>query len=367
MTNPDLELKTLLSAYRLSCQAEGKSPATIKWYMPFLARFEDYLERQGFPTSVDRVDRRHVRSFIGYLQSEAKVPHSGALLSPATVQGYVRTIKAFFSWLEREEYLATNPLRQLPAPRIPVKVINTFTPEDIAALMEVARRSDGPPFRNLALLLLPLDTGLRVSELVGIEMPHVDLAGGWIKITHAKGSRERLVPIGSVVQRLLSRYIHSGRPRPLSGRADYLFLNSWGTPLTKNGVQQMVRRWGRRAGLTHVRCSPHTFRHTFAKNYLVNGGDVFTLQRILGHTTLACVRLYVNMFAADVKRQHGRCSPADNLAATSGQASRWLGPAGGPRITREKTAREDRLRLPPATDWPDPRPRHPPPPGGRAY
>jgi integrase/recombinase XerD len=123
----------------------------------------------------------------------------------------------------------------------------------------------------------------------------------------------------------------------LDTEVDYLFLNSWGTPLTKNGVQQMVRRWGRRAGLTHVRRPPHTFRHTFAKNYLVNGGDVFTLQRILGHTTLTCVRIYVNMFAADVKRQHGLCSPADNLAATSGQASRWLGPAGGPKMTRDRS------------------------------
>ncbi len=334
MANSELELDALLPSYRLSLQTEGKSPATIKWYLPFLARFRDYLDQMAFPTRADLIERRHARAFVAYLQSEAKVPQTGAPLSPATVQGYVRAIKAFFSWLEREEYLAANPLRQLPTPRIPIKVINTFTPEDIAALMEVARNSDGPPYRNLALLLLPLDTGLRVSELVGIEMPHVDLAGGWIKIVRAKGSRERLVPIGSVVQRLLSRYIHSGRPQPLSQKADQLFLNSWGTPLTKNGVQQMLRRWGRRAGLTGVRCSPHTFRHTFAKNYLVNGGDVFTLQRILGHTTLTCVRIYVNMFAADVKRQHGLCSPADNLAATSGQASRWLGPAGGPKVTR---------------------------------
>ena len=356
MPNPELEMNTLLRDYRLSLQTEGKSPATIKWYLPFLARFRDYLEREALPTSVDRIDRLHVRAFIGYLQSEAKVPHTGAPLSPATVQGYVRAVKAFFSWLEREEYLAANPLRQLPTPRIPVKVINTFTPEDIAALMEVARGSDGPPYRNLALLLLPLDSGIRVSELVGIEMPHVDLAGGWIKITRAKGSRERLVPIGSVVQRLLSRYIHSGRPQPLSQKADYLFLNNWGTPLTRNGVQQMVRRWGRRAGLTHVRCSPHTFRHTFAKNYLVNGGDVFTLQRILGHTTLTCVRIYVNMFAADVKRQHGLCSPADNLVAAGGQPMRWLG-AGGAKVDRASARSENAVMMPPASTWLQERPR----------
>jgi integrase/recombinase XerD len=100
----------------------------------------------------------------------------------------------------------------------------------------------------------------------------------------------------------------------LTSKVTRLFLSDSGTPLTKNGIQQMVRRYGRRASISGTRCSPHTFRHTFSKNYLLNGGDIFSLQKILGHSSLASVRLYLNLFACDIKRQHQRFSPVDNLA-----------------------------------------------------
>ena len=96
-----------------------------------------------------------------------------------------------------------------------------------------------------------------------------------------------------------------------------LFLSDRGLPLTKSGIQQIIRRYGKKAGISGVRCSPHTFRHSFAKNYLLNGGDIFSLQKILGHSSLASVRVYLNLFAADVKKQHMRFSPVDNLAQTS--------------------------------------------------
>jgi integrase/recombinase XerD len=95
-----------------------------------------------------------------------------------------------------------------------------------------------------------------------------------------------------------------------------LLLNDKGLPFTENGVQQMLRRYGKKAGITGIRCSPHSFRHTFAKNYLMNGGDIFSLQKILGHSSLASVRIYLNLFATDVKKQHLRFSPVDNLVPT---------------------------------------------------
>ncbi len=161
-----------------------------------------------------------------------------------------------------------------------------------------------------------LDSGLRVSEVVGIALDDVDFADGSVRIRHGKGGKERTVPIGSTVRRHLWKYVSESRPEPLAATVDRLFLSSQGLPLTKTGAQQMVRRLGRKAGLTGVRCSPHTFRHSFAKNYLMNGGDVFSLQRILGHSDLSTVRLYLNLFSCDLKAQHNRFSPVDNLAAS---------------------------------------------------
>ncbi|GAI85632.1 unnamed protein product, partial [marine sediment metagenome] len=193
------------------------------------------------------------------------------------------------------------------------RVINTFTNEQISKLIEEFRRVDKSGYRNLAMVLLMLDSGIRVSELVGIELGEVNLAEGYIKISRAKGNRERMVPIGSLAQKSLWKYINHYRPQPLTHRVTGLFLSENGLPLTRNGVQQMLRRAGKRAGITGVRCSPHTFRHTFAKNYLLNGGDIFSLQRILGHSSLASVRVYLNLFTADIKKQHRRFSPIDNM------------------------------------------------------
>jgi integrase/recombinase XerD len=216
----------------------------------------------------------------------------------------------------REEYLANNPMAGIPVPKASTKIINTFTDDQIAQLAQGWQRPNGNNSRNLAILLLMLDSGLRVSEVTGITLDDVDLEAGQIRITRAKGGNERMVPIGSVVRRALWKYINHHRSRPLTDNVTGLFLNEHGLPLTRNGVQQMLRRQANREGITGVRVSPHSCRHTFAKNYLLNGGDIFSLQKILGHSSLASVRMYLNLFATDIKKQHERFSPVDNLAQT---------------------------------------------------
>jgi site-specific recombinase XerD len=309
-----LELNTLIEGFKLSCQTEGKSPKTIEWYTAFLERFRLFLLSNDLPTRVDSVNKTHIRAFIRYLQKEARNPRSQKPLSQSTVQGYVRTLKAFFSWLTREEYLESNIMSNIPVPKAILKVVNTFSQEHITRLFILCRNSNGLGCRNLAIILLLLDSGIRVSELVGIDISDIDLVEGNIRILRAKGNKERIVPIGSLVQKSLWKYIHHHRPQPLTAKVTRLFLSEGGTPLTRSGIQQILRRYGRKAGITGVRCSPHTFRHTFARNYLLNGGDIFSLQRILGHTSLASVRNYLNLFASDVKGQHRRFSPVDNMA-----------------------------------------------------
>lgn len=312
-----LTLEKLLEGYRLSCQAEAKSPKTIEWYSSFLTRFKTFLEQNQLPDDPCLITRENIRAFIHHLQNEAKTPHSNKPLSPITVQGYVRSLKAFFSWLEREDYVNHNVMDHIPLPKAPLKIINTLTEEQIQKLTELCNGSTKSGYRNLCLILLMLDTGIRVSELASIDVIDVDLNQGCITLRIAKGGKERIIPIGSLVQKMLWRYINTYRPKPLTARITRVFLNEIGTPLTKNGIQQMLRRYGKRAGISGTRCSPHTFRHTFAKNYLLNGGDIFSLQKILGHSSLASVRLYLNLFACDIKRQHQRFSPVDNLAQCS--------------------------------------------------
>jgi len=126
MKSSVLELSNLIQGFKLSCQTEGKSPKTIEWYTTFLCRFLTFLEFENYPTDAAQINKEVIRAFILYLQVEAKTPRSKKPLSPATVQGYVRTLKAFFSWVVKEEYLSDSPTAKIPVPKAPQKVINTF-------------------------------------------------------------------------------------------------------------------------------------------------------------------------------------------------------------------------------------------------
>jgi integrase/recombinase XerD len=247
------------------------------------------------------------------LQTEARTPRKGTLLSGHTVQGYVRALKSFFSWIVKEEYLESNIMTGIPVPKAPKKIINSFSEEQIVSLAAACQQENGIGYRNLVMLMLMLDTGIRVSELIALELDDVELGEGFVRVRSGKGNKERIIPVGSVVIKLLWKYLNQSRPRPISENITRVFLSFDGLPLTRSGVQQMIHRCGKRAGISGVRCSPHTLRHSFAKNYLLNGGDTFSLQKILGHSSLASVRTYLSLFGADLKRQHQRFSPVDNM------------------------------------------------------
>ena len=236
METSALELGNLIQGFKLSCQTECKSPRTVEWYTSFLDRFHGFLERNNHPTNTSCLDRSHIREFIRYLQAEARVPHTGTPLSTATIQGYVRVLKAFFAWANREEYLGSNPMAAIAMPKSATKIINTFTDDQVAKLTDVCLRSSVNGHRNLTILLLFLDSGLRVSELIGIQLDDVNLPEGYIIVRQGKGSKERVIPIGSIVQKSLWKYINLYRTRPLTDNVTSLFLTSSGLPLTRNGA-----------------------------------------------------------------------------------------------------------------------------------
>ena len=166
--------------------------------------------------------------------------------------------------------------------------------------------------RDRAILLLLLDTGLRVAEAAGIRLGDLRPDGS-VKVL-GKGAKERIVPIGSTARGAIVRYLGQRGP----GAPDApLFLGRRGA-LDWRGMQQVLKRLKTRAGITG-RCSPHSLRHTFARSYLVNGGDAFSLQQILGHTTLDMVKRYVSLADADVAAKHRVASPADRLIGGRGR------------------------------------------------
>ena len=168
MNSNVLELKTLVDGFRLSCLTEGKSAKTVEWYVAFLNRFRQFLEARQFSTDLREIGKDHIRESIRFLQTEARNTRNGMPLSGATVQGYVRTLKAFFSWAAREEYITHAQIGRIPVPKAQSKIINTFSPEQVRQMLNLCQMSKGNGQRNLAILLLLLDTGVRVSSEVAV-------------------------------------------------------------------------------------------------------------------------------------------------------------------------------------------------------
>lgn len=241
----------------------------------------------------------NVRAFTIYLQQrETKYDRNPFLkgtsgkLSSAYIQGCVRVLRAFSSWLAEEGYTEENVLRPLRPPRVRRKVVDTLSDDEIKAILGALDPNDPFGARDYALVWTLLDCGLRASEICGLTQPGVDLGAGVLKVL-GKGNKERLVPIGAACQKALLRWQNHFRPSFCDLPTNGFFLDASGYPLSTNALHCLVKRLGRRARVP--RLHPHLFRHTFATNYLVHRvGDPFRLQQMLGHTTLEMVRHYVS-------------------------------------------------------------------------
>jgi integrase/recombinase XerD len=308
----------LLDTYQIQTRTEGKRPNTLRIYTTALSILQRFLERRGFPTDVTRIGPEEIREFIGYLQNIKAFmehPFTGPQkkgLTGHTINCYLRAIRAFWSWLVVEEIIEFNPFDKIKVPKPPKKLVTPFNEDQIRALLSFIDIRSFIGFRDWTIILTLLDTGIRVTELTDLILADINLAQRYLKV-RGKGNKERIVPIGISVQRAIARYINKYRPNPTYPLSDNLFLNRDGMPLTLNRIESIIERYASKAGIQGVRASPHTFRHTFAITYLRNGGDVFTLQRILGHETLDMVRNYVNVAQYDLQEAHLRCSPVDNL------------------------------------------------------
>ncbi len=309
-------LDDIIHCYAVSNQAENKSPATVTWYNDMLRSFSDYMKRTQDSCRLNDFTVDIVRGYIIFLRQKPKyqghpcTPEQTMLLSPKTLQGHVRALKAFSSWLFADGYTKENVLSNLKLPKAPVKLMEPLTPDEISQVIRSIDRNTLTGARNYTMLVTLLDTGLRASELANITLGNLDLTEGFIKVM-GKGSKERIVPIGKFVRMTLWNYIERIRPRYSGSDNNYLFLTPGGKPILVNTVKLLFSRLAKVSGVTRLHA--HLCRHTFAINYLMNGGDIFSLREILGHTTLEMVNHYLRFTSSQITEQHHKYSPMDKL------------------------------------------------------
>ena len=327
-----LTIDELTSRYEISNCAECKSPKTVAWYSDMLRSFSTYMKAKQHSYHLSAFTIDTVRNYILYLRNKPKyqghpyTPEQDKLLSPKTVQCHIRALKAFASWLYAEGHTTENRLKNLRLPKAPTKMIEPLTPEEINKATNSINKNSPTGVRNHAILVTLLDSGLRASEVATVTLSNLNLKDGYVKVM-GKGAKERVVPIGKYVQMTLWSYIDKARPKPTSPDCNNLFLTCRGRPMTVNTVKLVFSRLAKSSDVERLHA--HLCRHTFALNYLLNGGDIFSLREILGHTSLEMVNHYLHFTSSQITDRHHKYSPMDKLRSEeAGDISKQLAVLG---------------------------------------
>ncbi|HEX2975729.1 MAG TPA: tyrosine-type recombinase/integrase, partial [Bacteroidales bacterium] len=283
------------------CQIKNLSINTIGFYKDRLNSFFKFCSTEFNLTTPEEVSISEVRAFIRYSMDAGR--------SIKTINHNTQAIKAFYNYLLEEGRVSISPAVRVKPLKQEKKIIQTFSPNQVEALLAGCNKHTFVGLRNYTIMLTLLDTGLRVSELCGLKMQDIDRSAGLLKVM-GKGSKERMVPFGASLKRILLEYL---KRRGEVDNEDHVFLNQYGEQMDRYLVLRMMQDIGKKSGVSDVRVSPHTFRHTFAKNWILAGGDSFSLQKILGHTTQEMVSQYVNLATGDIRIQHSKFSPVDRM------------------------------------------------------
>ena len=226
-------------------------------------------------------------------------------------------LSSLWTWLKEEEICPENIVRKVKRPKPEIRAIDPFTREEVVALLDALERplhtrvqgkkscSHRLPniLRNRAIILLLLDTGIRATELCTLQFKDLNL--NRVKV-FGKGSKERILPISARTRQVIREYLENERRDPVT-QDDYLFVTRWNKPLSNDELYHLVAHAGARAGIS--RAHPHKFRHTFAINFLRNGGNIYALQMMLGHSSLEMVKRYLAIAQADLEEIHKKASP----------------------------------------------------------
>jgi site-specific recombinase XerD len=294
-------VRALASSFELSLAASNKSPRTIETYLTSVRLFTGYLEENGMPAVVSGVHREHVEAFMERELRRTK---------PASVSIRYRSLQSFFKWCVAEGELTSSPMANMTPPIIPEQPVPVLPLEQIQALLKACTGAQHADRRDLALIRLFMDTGIRRAELAGLKVDDLDLKTRTATVL-GKGRRIRTVSFGHRTAQALDRYLRA-RASHRYAYEPALWLGIDG-PMTPNGIAQAVRRRGRRAGIPD-RVNLHRFRHTFAHEWLANGGQGEELMALNGWKSRSMLTRYGASAATErALAAHKRLALGDRL------------------------------------------------------
>jgi len=274
------------------------APSTAKDYSYKLRAFIKFCLKSKV-SQLEDIGTDHIRGFIVHMQQSN---------SPKSVNGYFKVVQSFFGWLVYEGRLESNTTQRVKAPKVPHKIVKIFRPDHIRDILLLCGDGTKTGVRNKAMVLVLLDTGLRLSELVRIQVDDIDIKRGIITVM-GKGAKQRVVGICKATIKAIIEYYESS-----AGEHPQLWLTEEGKPLTYEGISSIFKTLKRRAGFKDVRLSAHIFRHTSGTMALLNGATQREVQDLLGHSTPRMTQEYTaNINSQHAVLQHKNFSPVGRL------------------------------------------------------
>ncbi len=309
-----VDLEKYAVGWLLSSEISQHSSATLENRRLIVKNLTWFLKRNRY----SECGVMELRQFLAYLNTGHRDPggrwgnpQQTRPVKPRTVKDYHGSLRCLFNWIVAEGALDATPMARVPVPVDRPDVIQPFTEAQVNAALAAARKSRHPR-RDEAILLFLLDTGVRAAELCGLRFSGLDMSAKRATV-EGKGGKSRPVYFGRTTARALWQYLKQDGREP----EDPVFISERGESFTRSGLAQLIDRLGTLARITSTRCSPHTFRHTFAVTFLRSGGNQFTLMQLLGHTNIQMTAKYVKLAEADAENAHRQCSPVERLRRRS--------------------------------------------------
>ncbi|MDY0212686.1 MAG: site-specific tyrosine recombinase XerD [Desulfuromonadaceae bacterium] len=291
---------SLLDAFTDYIRVEkGLANNSIVAYSADLLRYVDFCCSVGIHTP-HKVTREHILAFFIYLKDQGLGVRSRAR--------YLAALRGFYAFALEENWLKDNPVAGIETPKLLQTLPHILNLNEVEALLQVCTKNDALSMRDRAMLEVLYACGLRVSELISLQLEDYHPASAYIQ-TIGKGDKQRIVPVGEEAIEVLQHYLEHGRPLLLRGRrSNYVFLNRSAQGLTRQGFWKIIKRRAAEAGISK-NVTPHTLRHAFATHLLENGADLRVVQVLLGHADISTTQIYTHVTRAHLKKVHERFHP----------------------------------------------------------
>ena len=281
------------------CKIKNLADSSIRFYEVNLKQFTNFYPATNL---IKNINKKTIDDYILYLQENTNC-------NSVSVNTRLRAIRAFLNYCMQLGYLREFKIELIKAEK---KIKETYSDEELKLLLAKPNLNNCrfTEYRNWVLVNWLLATGNRISTVSNIKIGDIDFNNLTITLRHTKNRKQQIIPLSAKLAEILQEYLMYRR----GDKNDYLFCDQWGGQLTDNAIKIAISNYNKRRGVNKTSC--HLFRHTFAKKWILNGGDIFRLQKILGHSSMDIVREYVNMFSDDLQQDYERFNPLDQLSRT---------------------------------------------------